>query len=188
MHRIIHTFKKILQLLFNRIFYVAVALMLQLAWLMITVWRLAAYSKYISNAIAIISVLVVLWIVNKKINPSYKLGWTILILVSPVFGVMLYLLFGKSRIAQAIQNKYAQVQKESIPFMEPKKQSDIWKLIHCLLQYSPTTFSDIPVSRYTKIPPQSIFRWEMICFLFLSANLNRHSIIFILNTSSSTMA
>ena len=123
MHRIIHTFKKILQLLFNRIFYVAVALMLQLAWLMITVWRLAAYSKYISNAIAIISVLVVLWIVNKKINPSYKLGWTILILVSPVFGVMLYLLFGKSRIAQAIQNKYAQVQKESIPFMESKKET-----------------------------------------------------------------
>ena len=74
MHRIIHTFKKILQLLFNRIFYVAVALMLQLAWLMITVWRLAAYSKYISNTIGIISVLVVLWIVNKKINPSYKLG------------------------------------------------------------------------------------------------------------------
>ena len=123
MHRIIHTFKKILQLLFNRIFYVAVALMLQLAWLMITVWRLAAYSKYISNAIAIISVLVVLWIVNKKINPSYKLGWTILILVSPVFGVMLYLLFGKSRIAQAIQNKYAQVQKESIPFMESKEET-----------------------------------------------------------------
>lgn len=123
MHRIIHTFKKILQLLFNRIFYVAVALMLQLAWLMITVWRLAAYSKYISNTIGIISVLVVLWIVNKKINPSYKLGWTILILVSPVFGVMLYLLFGKSRIAQAIQNKYAQVQKESIPFMEPKEET-----------------------------------------------------------------
>ena len=123
MHRIIHTFKKILQLLFNRIFYVAVALMLQLAWLTITVWRLAAYSKYISNTIGIISVLVVLWIVNKKINPSYKLGWTILILVSPVFGVMLYLLFGKSRIAQAIQNKYAQVQKESIPFMEPKEET-----------------------------------------------------------------
>lgn len=47
MHRIIHTFKKILQLLFNRIFYVAVALMLQLTWLLITAWRLAAYSKYI---------------------------------------------------------------------------------------------------------------------------------------------
>ena len=147
MHRIIHTFKKILQLLFNRIFYVAVALMLQLAWLMITVWRLAAYSKYISNAISIISVLVVLWIVNKKINPSYKLGWTILILVSPVFGVMLYILFGKSRIAQAIQNKYAQVQKESIPFMESKNET-----IRHLEADSPSaavrsiTFTDIPAS------------------------------------------
>ena len=85
MHRIIHTFKKILQLLFNRIFYVAVALMLQLVWLLITAWRLAAYSKYISNVISMISILVVLWIVNKKINPSYKLGWTILILLSPCF-------------------------------------------------------------------------------------------------------
>ena len=52
MHRIIHTFKKILQLLFNRIFYVAVALMLQLTWLLITAWRLAAYSKYISHVIS----------------------------------------------------------------------------------------------------------------------------------------
>lgn len=92
MHRIIHTFKKILQLLFNRIFYVAVALMLQLTWLLITAWRLAAYSKYISHVISMISILVVLWIVNKKINPSYKLGWTILILCLPVLGVMLYIL------------------------------------------------------------------------------------------------
>ena len=118
MHRIIHTFKKILQLLFNRIFYVAVALMLQLTWLLITAWRLAAYSKYISHVISMISILVVLWIVNKKINPSYKLGWTILILCLPVLGVMLYILFGKSRIAQAIQNKYAQVQEESLPYMK----------------------------------------------------------------------
>ena len=41
----------------------------------------------------IISVLIVLWIVNKKINPSYKLGWTILIMTVPVFGVLLYVLF-----------------------------------------------------------------------------------------------
>ena len=76
--------KRILKLLFNRIFYVAAALLLQLGWLLIMAWRLAAYSKYISNAIAVISILVVLWIVNKKINPSYKLGWTILILTVPV--------------------------------------------------------------------------------------------------------
>ena len=97
--------KRILKLLFNRIFYVALALLIQMGWLLITAWRLAAYSKYISNAIGIISVLIVLWIVNKKINPSYKLGWTILIMTVPVFGVLLYVLFGKSRIAQAIRKR-----------------------------------------------------------------------------------
>ena len=115
--------KRILKLLFNRIFYVAAALLLQLGWLLIMAWRLAAYSKYISNAIAIISILVVLWIVNKKINPSYKLGWTILILTVPVFGVLLYLLFGKSRIAQAIQYRYAQVQEESLPYMRQDEET-----------------------------------------------------------------
>ena len=118
MGRIMQFLKRILKLLFNRIFYVALALLIQMGWLLITAWRLAAYSKYISNAIGIISVLIVLWIVNKKINPSYKLGWTILIMTVPVFGVLLYVLFGKSRIAQAIQDKYTQVQEESLPYME----------------------------------------------------------------------
>ena len=66
MHRIIHTFKKILQLLFNRIFYVAVALMLQLVWLLITAWRLAAYSKYISNVISMI-------IISCPFPPAFQL-------------------------------------------------------------------------------------------------------------------
>lgn len=119
MHRIIHTFKKLLQLLFNRIFYVAIALLIQLGWILITAWRLAAYSRYFSNALSVISLLTVLWIVNKNINPSYKLGWTILILIFPVFGVILYILFGKSRIAQEMQHRYTKVQEESLPYMEP---------------------------------------------------------------------
>ena len=123
MGRIMQFLKRILKLLFNRIFYVALALLIQMGWLLITAWRLAAYSKYISNAIGIISVLIVLWIVNKKINPSYKLGWTILIMTVPVFGVLLYVLFGKSRIAQAIQDKYTQVQEESLPYMEQDEQT-----------------------------------------------------------------
>ena len=65
--------------------------------------------------------------VNKKINPSYKLGWTMLILVFPVFGLLLYILFGKSRIAQKIQEHYAEVQKESLPYME--QDSEIYHQI-----------------------------------------------------------
>ena len=141
--------KRILKLLFNRIFYVALALLIQMGWLLITAWRLAAYSKYISNAIGIISVLIVLWIVNKKINPSYKLGWTILIMTVPVFGVLLYVLFGKSRIAQddpgAITHRF---RKESLPYMEQDEQTfqDNWKNRARQRRCSPDISISIPVS------------------------------------------
>ena len=118
MHLIIMPLKKIIKLLFNRIFYVALALLLQLGWLLLLVWQLAAYSKYISFGITVISILAVFWIINKKINPSYKLSWTLLILCFPVFGVMIYLLFGKSRIGQKMQREYSQVQRESMPYLQ----------------------------------------------------------------------
>ena len=107
-----------MKLLFNRIFYVAVALLVQLGWILITVWKLAAYSQYFSIGIRVVSILVVLWIVNKNINPSYKLGWTLLIMTVPAFGLVLYLLFGNSRIANAFQKRYETIENESLGYME----------------------------------------------------------------------
>ena len=85
MSHIMKLLKKLLKLIFNRIFYIVFALLVQLGWLFMMAWKLAAYSKYISIGITAISIIAVLWILNKKINPSYKLGWTMLILVFPVF-------------------------------------------------------------------------------------------------------
>ena len=92
-------FKKLAKLIFNRIFYVAVAMLVQLGWILMMVLRLAAYSRYIDIGLRLIGIVLVLWILNKEINPSYKLAWTMLILSLPILGVTLYFLFGKSRIA-----------------------------------------------------------------------------------------
>lgn len=116
--KILHILNKIIKLLFNRIFYVAVAMVLQLVWLFLLVWELAAYSKYISLTITVISIFSVLWILNKRINPSYKLGWTMLIMAFPVFGLLLYLLFGQSRIADHMQTQYEKVRRESLPYLQ----------------------------------------------------------------------
>ena len=103
---IIKPLRSLLKLLFNRIFYVALALVVQLAWLLIALFRLMEYSRWVTIGMQAIGFLVVLWIVNKKINPSYKLAWTMLILIFPVFGVSLYLLFGKSRIGAVMEQHY----------------------------------------------------------------------------------
>lgn len=49
-------------------------------------------NKYpiVSILIQLASVLAVLWIVSKNINPAYKLAWTILILAMPVAGTVIY--------------------------------------------------------------------------------------------------
>ncbi len=120
---IIMPLKKVAKLLFNRIFYVAVALLIQLGWIFIMVLRLAGYSRYFSVGISILGTLVVLWIVNKKINPSYKLGWTLLIMAVPIFGLVLYFLFGKSRIATAMQNSFEKVQDETASFLVENKET-----------------------------------------------------------------
>ncbi len=79
-------------------FMCGIAMAVQLGWLLTIFLRLAGYSRYMSIALDAISILVVLVIVNRKINPSYKLAWTMLILCLPVFGLVLYLVFGASRI------------------------------------------------------------------------------------------
>ena len=66
---IIKPLRSLLKLLFNRIFYVALALVVQLAWLLIALFRLMEYSRWVTIGMQAIGFLVVLWIVNKKINP-----------------------------------------------------------------------------------------------------------------------
>ena len=65
----------------------------------------------------------VLWIVNRKINPSYKLAWTILVLMVPIFGVTLYLLFGESRIASATEAAFEQKRVESREYLKEKEET-----------------------------------------------------------------
>ena len=52
-------FKKLAKLIFNRIFYVAVAMLVQLGWILMMVLRLAAYSRYIDIGLRLIGIVLV---------------------------------------------------------------------------------------------------------------------------------
>ena len=122
MNLIIKPLKTLFKLLFNRIFYVALALILQIAWLLIAIFRIMEYSRWVSISMQALGVLVVLWIVNQKINPSYKLAWTMLILVFPILGVSLYVLFGKSRLGTIMENQYEKLLSETSEYLEGSEE------------------------------------------------------------------
>lgn len=101
--------KKISKLFTSRIFIVALAVLLQVAWMGILLWQLSSYFRHINFAMSVISLLVVFWLMSKRKNPAYKLVWTLLIIVIPIFGVLIYFLFGSSHIARKMERRFEEL-------------------------------------------------------------------------------
>ena len=88
---------KILNFISKRVFLVGLIILVQICWGIILLTRLTEYSSLLNIVLAMLSLMVVLYIINKDDNPAYKLAWIIPILVFPLFGGFLYLLFGDKR-------------------------------------------------------------------------------------------
>ena len=76
-----------------RIVFVAVSLLFQIGWLLLLVLVLNEYSARISFLSSVLSAVVVLKLYSKNVNSAMKMPWIMLILVFPVMGLSLYLMF-----------------------------------------------------------------------------------------------
>lgn len=94
-------------------FFVGISIILQIFWFTEFVYLLGSRYQIFMNLIQIVCAVAILWIVNKRINPAYKLAWTILILLVPVVGASLYLMFGNSRMAKTVKHSYDEAAKSS---------------------------------------------------------------------------
>ncbi len=86
--------KKILDFLTHRIFIVGILLIIQLIILILILNKFEEYGWYFYFFFYIIGILVLLKIINGNANPSYKIAWIIPVLIFPVFGTFIYLIFG----------------------------------------------------------------------------------------------
>lgn len=104
--------RRIFDSLFSRIAIVGLLIFIQLIILIIGIWKLSESFVYLYVFFFIISVLVVIYIVSRTDNPSYKLAWTIPVLLFPVFGGLFYLLFGGKKINNNFKRKIIRVYYE----------------------------------------------------------------------------
>ena len=104
--------KKIAHLLFGRLFIVGLSILLQVIWMFMVLWRFNYQFTYANLAFRVIAVVVVLVIVNKWVNPANKLSWTFLILLSPILGLLLYFLFGRSGLTRHTRKKMDAAESE----------------------------------------------------------------------------
>ncbi len=84
-------------MLTSRAVLIALLILIQLGfWTALLLW-LTNYSALISMIFVLISVTVACYIINREKNPAFTLGWVTLILLAPLFGGLMYLLFGSPR-------------------------------------------------------------------------------------------
>ena len=77
--------KKILNFMFNRMVIVGLLILFQIGILISVIWKLSNYFIYFYIICVILSMVVVLHLISKDENPSYKLAWAIPIMVFSIF-------------------------------------------------------------------------------------------------------
>lgn len=104
--------KRIASILSSRMFMVAFAIILQFSWLFLTLYDFSVRFTFVEITIRMLAFFLVLVVVNNWTNPYYKLAWTCIILVFPVLGITLYLVFGRSQLTKKTQERMDAVHRE----------------------------------------------------------------------------
>ena len=86
--------KKILRFLISRVFWFSLLIVVQIGIFAVILFNISNYSTYLYAAFVLFSLIIVIWLVAKDDNPSYKITWIILIMTLPVVGWFFYLKFG----------------------------------------------------------------------------------------------
>lgn len=97
--------RKIMKLLTGRLVFFGILLLIQLVYFLIFLTRLTTYSTGISILFTLISLLAVLWIINRGENPAYQMAWVIFILVFPLLGGLFYLLVGNKQPSKKMRRR-----------------------------------------------------------------------------------
>lgn len=92
-------FGRIMRIVLSRTFAFSVLIILQIALFFALVLWLANYAALVYTLITVITALVLVLIMERDdVNPAYKLMWTLVMILMPVFGTFFYLLWGHRHV------------------------------------------------------------------------------------------
>jgi cardiolipin synthase len=93
----------------GRLIFVELSVLLQLVWLVGLMVRLNKYSSIITLVTELLALLVVLRIYVTNNNSAFKIVWIMLILVFPVMGVCLFLMFGRPNVTKGKRRRLEEI-------------------------------------------------------------------------------
>lgn len=103
----------------SRVLAVIPAAAIQALWILLLTKWLSPYAALISLGLSILAFLLVLYIIIKRDESTYKILWLLVILTLPVPGTLLYLLFGNKRTARPLEKRLRLVREAGTPPLLP---------------------------------------------------------------------
>ena len=89
----------------TRIILSALLLLVQLLFIFGVVYDVTAGSAWAYSFSMLLGIATVIFLINRRGNPDHKIAWIIFILVFPIFGITVFLLWGGGRVAPFISRR-----------------------------------------------------------------------------------
>lgn len=89
----------------NRIIISALLLLVQIVFLFATLYDFSLGSAWSFTISSLLGIITVIFILNKRGNPDHKVGWIVFILIFPIFGISVYILWGGGRVLPHLKKR-----------------------------------------------------------------------------------
>ena len=113
-----------LKKLLSRTAITAVIILVQIVWIVALLLRLSDALPVMNYVLRILSLVAVLHVIKNDMDPSYKVSWVLFIALLPLFGGLMYVLFGNKRPTRFIRDKL-NVQLEETQRYYALRSSDV---------------------------------------------------------------
>jgi len=94
--------RKILKFLISRLAITCFFILIQLSMLFIAMLAFTSTFIYFYFIMLIFSMFLIIAIINDDSNPTFKMAWIIPMLIFPIFGAPLYVIFGRKTVSKRI--------------------------------------------------------------------------------------
>ena len=113
--------KRLARLIYSNKFFAFLMLIFQLFVLSLGAIWLSEYNVYLFGATSLLSAILIIVEINRGDEPTFKLTWTLLIAIIPVFGALLYIYLHTDIMTSGLATAQKAIRKITAPYMKQDK-------------------------------------------------------------------
>ena len=143
------------RIIFSRSGIFLMMVLMQFGVFVATTFHLREYTFYIYGVFTILRVVVIIYIINRKGNPAFKITWILCVLAFPIVGTMFYVYVEMQVGTSFMQQRLTELKLETVPYMQQDQDvvDAIWasKSANAHLSYFLSNRLNFPTYRNTSV-------------------------------------